>query len=175
MTGDRSLRDYDLEGGDDAVIDDPLVFLAQPDSLIVTKEFADRNHIAVGESPAARHHGRRAAVHGPRHHEAGGSGERVRRQPRDHGHLRRAEDVRARPHVRSHRPRGEADGTTLDGRAEQELERAARAGLPGRSRRRARPAVRSDARRLLADGRTSPACSRCSSGCSSSTTRSRSP
>ncbi|PYR12775.1 MAG: ABC transporter permease, partial [Acidobacteria bacterium] len=33
MTGDRSLRDYDLESGDDAVIDDPLVFLAQPDSI----------------------------------------------------------------------------------------------------------------------------------------------
>ena len=37
MTGDRSLRDYDLESGDEAVIDDPLVFLAQPDSLIVTQ------------------------------------------------------------------------------------------------------------------------------------------
>ena len=37
MTGDRSLRDYDLESGDEAMIDDPLVFLAQPDSLIVTK------------------------------------------------------------------------------------------------------------------------------------------
>jgi putative ABC transport system permease protein len=48
MTGDRSLRDYDLESGEDAVIDDPLVFLAQPDSLILSKEFADRNHITVG-------------------------------------------------------------------------------------------------------------------------------
>ena len=43
MTGDRSLRDYDLESGDEAVIDDPLVFLAQPDSLILTKEFAEKN------------------------------------------------------------------------------------------------------------------------------------
>jgi putative ABC transport system permease protein len=48
MTGDRSLRDYDLESGDEAVIDDPLVFLAQPDSLIVSKEFAERNGIATG-------------------------------------------------------------------------------------------------------------------------------
>src|SRR5262245_42406392 len=48
MTGDRSLRDYDLESGDDAVIDDPLVFLAQPDSIILSKEFADKNGIAVG-------------------------------------------------------------------------------------------------------------------------------
>ena len=38
MTGDRSLRDYDLDGGDDAVVDDPLVFLAQPDSIIVTHD-----------------------------------------------------------------------------------------------------------------------------------------
>src|SRR5947207_5237921 len=48
MTGDRTLRDYDLESGDAAVIDDPLVFLAQPDSIIVTKEFAERNGLAVG-------------------------------------------------------------------------------------------------------------------------------
>ena len=43
MTGDRSLRDYELESGEEAVIDDPLVFLAQPDSLMVTREFATKN------------------------------------------------------------------------------------------------------------------------------------
>ena len=48
MTGDRSLRDYDLESGEDAVIDDPLVFLAQPDSLIVSNEFAARNRLDAG-------------------------------------------------------------------------------------------------------------------------------
>jgi len=48
MTGDRSLRDYDLESGEDAVVDDPLVFLAQPDSLIITREFAARNHLGPG-------------------------------------------------------------------------------------------------------------------------------
>ncbi len=48
MTGDRSLRDYDFDNADDDVIDDPLIFLAQPDSLILTREFAERNHIAVG-------------------------------------------------------------------------------------------------------------------------------
>jgi putative ABC transport system permease protein len=48
MTGDRSLRDYDLESGDDAVIDDPLIFLAQPDSIILASEFADKNHVALG-------------------------------------------------------------------------------------------------------------------------------
>ena len=48
MTGDRSLRDYDFDSGDQDVIDDPLVFLAQPDSLIVTREFADRNGLHTG-------------------------------------------------------------------------------------------------------------------------------
>jgi putative ABC transport system permease protein len=47
MTGDRSLRDYDLKDADEAIIDDPLVFLAQPDSLMVTKEFAERNQLEV--------------------------------------------------------------------------------------------------------------------------------
>ena len=49
MTGDRSLRDYDFDNGDEDVIDDPLVFLAQPDSLIVTREFADRNRLRSGD------------------------------------------------------------------------------------------------------------------------------
>jgi putative ABC transport system permease protein len=49
MTGDRSLRDYDLESGDEAVIDDPLVFLAQPDSIILTKQFAEKNHFGVND------------------------------------------------------------------------------------------------------------------------------
>jgi putative ABC transport system permease protein len=48
MTGDRSLRDYDFDNAEQEVIDDPLIFLAQPDSLILTSEFAARNHIAAG-------------------------------------------------------------------------------------------------------------------------------
>jgi putative ABC transport system permease protein len=48
MTGDRSLRDYDLDG-DDAEIDDPLVFLAQPDSLMISRELADRQHLSVND------------------------------------------------------------------------------------------------------------------------------
>ena len=47
MTGDRSLREYDLDAADESIIDDPLVFLAQPDSIIVTRDFADRNDIAL--------------------------------------------------------------------------------------------------------------------------------
>ena len=49
MTGDRRLRDYDLESGDDAVIDDPLVFLAQPDSVIVTADFAAAHGLSVNQ------------------------------------------------------------------------------------------------------------------------------
>lgn len=47
MTGDRSLRDYDMENAGDAMIEDPLIFLAQPDSLMVTSQFAARNGLQV--------------------------------------------------------------------------------------------------------------------------------
>ena len=51
MLGDRSLRNYDMEasdgGGSDDSIDDPLVFLAQADSLFVTKTFADARGLKV--------------------------------------------------------------------------------------------------------------------------------
>jgi putative ABC transport system permease protein len=49
MTGDRSMRDYRLQG-DDEVVADPLVFLAQPDSLIVSGDFASRNNLTEGDS-----------------------------------------------------------------------------------------------------------------------------
>jgi len=48
MTGDRSLRDYDLQGDQGAAIDDPLIFLSQPDSLIVADTFARENHLGIG-------------------------------------------------------------------------------------------------------------------------------
>jgi len=47
LTGDRNLRDYELKDADEAIMDDPLVFLAQPDSLMVTQEFAGRNKLTV--------------------------------------------------------------------------------------------------------------------------------
>ena len=47
LTGDRGLRDYQLDSGDAAVIDDPLVFLAQPDSIMVTADYARRNGLAI--------------------------------------------------------------------------------------------------------------------------------
>lgn len=48
MTGDTSLRDYDFDEGTEDAIDDPLLFLAQPDSLIITREFASRNGLSTG-------------------------------------------------------------------------------------------------------------------------------
>ena len=66
--GDRNLRHYDLEGSDDAV-DDPLVFLAQPDSLIITKTFAAEKHLAIARQPhSAAEHGWRSGVYRSRHH-----------------------------------------------------------------------------------------------------------
>ena len=50
LMGDRSLRDYDLDSGDAAIIDDPLVFLAQADSIMLSGEFAARNGLAIGQS-----------------------------------------------------------------------------------------------------------------------------
>ncbi|MEJ7609338.1 MAG: ABC transporter permease [Bryobacteraceae bacterium] len=47
MTGDQGLRDYDFESGDESIIDDPLVFLAQADSLIVTTTFAAQHRLGV--------------------------------------------------------------------------------------------------------------------------------
>ena len=47
MLGDRKLRTYDLEDSEDGV-DDPLVFLAQPDSLMVSKTLADKKGWTIG-------------------------------------------------------------------------------------------------------------------------------
>ncbi|MEO7145349.1 MAG: FtsX-like permease family protein [Bryobacteraceae bacterium] len=46
MMGDRSLRGYDLEG--DQLVDDPLIFLAQPDSIILSDTFARSNGFTIG-------------------------------------------------------------------------------------------------------------------------------
>ena len=53
MLGDRALRDYDFEDSSDG-IDDPLVFLAQPDSLIVARSFAEQHALKVGSKVPMR-------------------------------------------------------------------------------------------------------------------------
>ncbi|MBI5441354.1 MAG: FtsX-like permease family protein [Deltaproteobacteria bacterium] len=49
LLGDRELRDYGFEGAD-ADIDDPLLFLAQPDSVALARPLAARAGVRSGES-----------------------------------------------------------------------------------------------------------------------------
>ena len=104
MTGDRGLRDYDLKGGEDAGIDDPLIFLAQPDSLDCESDtFARENNLGIGSKvPMSTMQGEKLfTVRGIA--KSGVAHQRLRRQSRGDGCLRRAEGVRLRTQVRSHR------------------------------------------------------------------------
>lgn len=47
LLGDREMRDYGFEG-EDADIDDPLLFLAQPDSALLARSLADRAGVRPG-------------------------------------------------------------------------------------------------------------------------------
>ena len=53
LLGDREMRDYGFEG-DDADLDDPLLFLAQPDSALFTRDFARRAGLTTGKSLALK-------------------------------------------------------------------------------------------------------------------------
>src|SRR5580692_9189742 len=53
MTGDRTLRDYEIEA-DEAMVEDPLVFLAQPDSIIVADIFTQKNGLGIGSKLSMR-------------------------------------------------------------------------------------------------------------------------
>jgi putative ABC transport system permease protein len=61
LMGDRSLRDYALETGDQDIVDDPLLFMAQLDSVIVSREFSESNgllpgaQLEVGTATGSRH------------------------------------------------------------------------------------------------------------------------
>ena len=173
MTGDRSLRDYDLESGDDAVIDDPLVFLAQPDSIMLSKEFAERNHIAVGSRLPL------GTVDGEKPFTVRGIMKPSGLTSAFGGNLAIMDIYAAQKMFGRGRTFDRIDLAVKPGRTlaecQRELRRHPRPGLPDRPAVGARSAVRVDARGVLDDGRASRACSRSSSACSSSTTRSRSP
>jgi putative ABC transport system permease protein len=49
LLGDREMRDYGFEG-EDADLDDPLLFLAQPDSVAVAKGLAERAGLSTGDA-----------------------------------------------------------------------------------------------------------------------------
>ena len=53
LLGDREMRDYGFEG-EDADIDDPLLFLAQPDSALLARSLADRAGVRPGGTFAFR-------------------------------------------------------------------------------------------------------------------------
>jgi putative ABC transport system permease protein len=47
MTGDQKLRRYDLNERADQAVDDPLVFLAQADSILISRQMADRAGLRI--------------------------------------------------------------------------------------------------------------------------------
>jgi putative ABC transport system permease protein len=47
ILGDSDLREYDVENNDNEGAADLLTFLAQPDSLIITREYAEQNHLTL--------------------------------------------------------------------------------------------------------------------------------
>jgi len=60
ITNDAAVRVYDVRGDGGIRIDDPLVFLSQPDSILLPRNFAERRRLDVGtrlelETPTGRH------------------------------------------------------------------------------------------------------------------------
>lgn len=53
LLGDREMREYGFEG-EDADLDDPLLFLAQPDSALFTRDFAERAGLKTGQTLSLR-------------------------------------------------------------------------------------------------------------------------
>lgn len=49
VTNDDAVRIYQATGSDGEIVDDPLAFISQPDSILVTREFAQRRAVAVGD------------------------------------------------------------------------------------------------------------------------------
>jgi len=48
LTNDHQLREYAFDTADDEIVDDPLMFLAQPNSVIVSRQVADRHALPLG-------------------------------------------------------------------------------------------------------------------------------
>ena len=110
--------------------------LSGPARLDHPDEAVRREEPSRRQRPDPARHGRgREAVHRPRDHEDRRDDERVRRQPRHHGRLRRAEDVRPRADVRSDRPRRQAGAHDRGVRAR--ADRRCSAGISDRAAVRA--------------------------------------
>ena len=111
------------------MIDDPLVFLAQPDSIIVTDVFAKRNSLALDNKLAMRTMDGEKQFTDSRNHEIGRVGQRLRRQPRRDGHLRRAKSFWTRQAFRPDRF-AVKEASDCGGRPAETRIRP-RAGIPG--------------------------------------------
>ena len=174
--GDRSLRDYDLESQDqntDESIDDPLVFLAQPDSLMVTDTYARENHLGVGAKiPMSTMDGRKLfTVRGIM--KSGGLTSAFG------GNLAVMDVYAAQKVFGRGRKFDRIDLAVKDGASLADVKAKLQA-LLGPGFQVQEPSARAQqfesiSRVYTLDRRTSPAYSPCSSECSSSTTRSRLP
>ncbi len=100
-TGDERLRDYQFDRTQTRITD-PLIYLAQPQSLLVSRAFAERHGLKIGDPlPLFTSQGRKLfTVQGV--FQPVGIGEGLRRQHRRHGRLLRATRFRPWPQHRSH-------------------------------------------------------------------------
>ena len=174
MTGDRSLRDYDLEGGEEAVD-------RRSAHLPGAAGFADP---VAASSPSGT--GSTVGSQLPLRTAEGDEAFTVRGIMKPAGlasafggNLAIMDIYAAQKMFGRGRTFDRIDLAVKPGApsptAQRELAALLGSGLRSPAAVGARPAVRIDARRLHDDGEHLERCSRCSSGCSSSTTRSRSP
>src|SRR5439155_25197286 len=52
IANDTAVRVYEAHDADGSEVDDPLVFLSRPDSIILTRTFADRRGLVIGSQIA---------------------------------------------------------------------------------------------------------------------------
>jgi putative ABC transport system permease protein len=150
MTGDRSLREYELESGEEAIVDDPLVF---PRAARFPHPFQRFRRQERGASQSRLHLG---TVEGDRAFTVRGIMKSSELTSAFGGNLAIMDVYAAqkmfgaRPHLRPHRSCGEARNHARRMPARAQL--AARAGVRDTPAGGTRPAVRGGARRILDDG-----------------------
>ncbi len=170
MTGDRSLRQYDFESGEEDMIDDPLVFLAQPDSIMVTDAFAKHNGLGVDSKLPL------TTMQGPKMFTVRGIMKPGGMASAFGGNLAVMDIYAAEKVFGRGRKFDRIDLAVKPGARVEEVQRKLQAML-GPGFQVEQPSERgqqlSRCRAFIRCRRISPVRSPCSSGCSSSTTRSR--
>ena len=109
-TGDQQLRQYEFDRSASQIAD-PLTYLAQPQSILLSRAFAERHGLHIGDHfPIFTSHGKKDfTVAGDLQADRRGRG--LRRQYRGDGYLLGAGGLRPRPQLRPHRP-GERAGSS---------------------------------------------------------------